>query len=372
VFEDAYKSFYLKFDEPNYVKKIKLDILPLLTNLDNYQEVLLELSEYVLDVNLVQAREAIHSVAQVAIHLGHSEPQVVDIVLFKLLEFLQEEEVGVGIADDRLCSQVLDAFKLVLQEFPDKSELIVLALPRFVSKETSQPESSSGSSAIWMLGEFGQSIESSPYLLERLVDRLEEENKMNSNTKCELLSALLKLFFKQRALEVRPALEKLFKLLLSDTLDVDAHDRALFYFRLLKNDVFKAGEIINSNRHSLFADMDDGEEDDELANGLEKFNEFNSLAVLFGKKSDQFTDSAHIFPFEMVSHSEEPSFLHVESQVTDDYVTPPEVYYLNGFEMNQAQFQNMWINGEFYFILFIFFAEKKIFPTKKMCIYLEF
>lgn len=325
VFEDAFKAFYLKHDEPHYVKKIKLDILPKLASLDNYEEILLELSEYVLDVNVSQARQAVHSIASIALQLGgDSSQQVVDVVLFKLLEFLHDETSTEE--QDRVGDQVLDAFRDILQRFPVKAELIILALPRFVLRENPS------ASGIWMLGEFGAQLEATPYLLERLVD---EDKHLAPVAKAELLTALLKLFFKQRALEVRPCLERLFKQLLNDSeSDLDLHDRAMFYYRLLKQDVFKAAEVVNTNRFTFANIM----EESPTATG--KFKEFNTLAVVYGKKSDQFIDSSHVFPEQEQQQQHAVYANNVEKEEEEEEEGSP---YDPQFELSQQEFQQVWM-----------------------------
>jgi len=328
VFEDAYKSFFLQFDEPFQVKKIKLRILPLLANLDNYQEILTELTEYATDVNTSQARSAIQAVARLALQV---RGQGVDVVLLKLLEYVES-------LDDRVRGDVLDAFKDVLQEFPDRSALVVPALPRFILKEVR-------CSAIWMLGEFGSTVELSPYLLERLVERLDE---LDPSVRCELLTALLKLFFKQRALEVRPALEKLFQAMLTDVSDVDAHDRAMFYFRLMKADLFQAGDLITSTMHYKPKTIIDGD-----PSPAEFFEEFNTLAVVYGKHAEQFVDEEHHFPARGDLPSEEFSPAQGRGVSYSDEVflgsstksAPVSVgvrKYRDDVELSQQLFQQIW------------------------------
>jgi uncharacterized protein YicC (UPF0701 family) len=92
------------------------------------------LARYVLDVNVSQASQAVHAISVLALHLGRHSSQVVDVCVFKLLEFLQETREE----DEQLAAKVLDAFRDILQAFPAKAELIILALPRFVLKQVRQ------------------------------------------------------------------------------------------------------------------------------------------------------------------------------------------------------------------------------------------
>ena len=51
VFEGEYKHFFIKYDEPDYIKNLKLEILAQVACANNVQDIVNELSEYVTDVN---------------------------------------------------------------------------------------------------------------------------------------------------------------------------------------------------------------------------------------------------------------------------------------------------------------------------------
>jgi len=183
-------------------------------------------------------------------------------------------------------------------------------------------------------------------------------DELDSALRCELLTALLKLFFKERALECRPALEKLMKAMLNDVSDVDAHDRAMFYIRLLKQDLFKAGEVLASSAVEArnFSRMEAGEE----TKPTEFFEELNTLAVVYGKHATQFVDEVHLFPprteipvFDTTSpamaYPSSPSIGQVLSTPSPmDFVPRQQQQqqgptYVPQFELDQARFQSLWM-----------------------------
>jgi vesicle coat complex subunit len=59
VFETEYKHFFIKYDEPSYIKFLKLDILAAVASESNLQEINSELSEYVTDVDSEIAKRSI-------------------------------------------------------------------------------------------------------------------------------------------------------------------------------------------------------------------------------------------------------------------------------------------------------------------------
>jgi hypothetical protein len=172
------------------------------------------------------------------------------------------------------------------------------------------------------VGEFGQTIEEAPYILESLIDAWEDEQ--DNLVKMELLTATMKLFFK-RPPEVKAMLAKLLKQAIntqtnapliaaavsplagggagahgppSKIVHIDVRDRALLYYRLLQFDVNEAARVVNSaKKAAAVGGVEDGtgggrsllfaeQVDVELGNKL--FKEFNSLSVVYSTPQERF------------------------------------------------------------------------------------
>jgi AP-4 complex subunit beta-1 len=69
VFESEYKQFFVKYDEPSYIKNLKLEILAQVASVGNIQEIMNELSEYVTDVNAEIAKKSIKCFGTIIIRL---------------------------------------------------------------------------------------------------------------------------------------------------------------------------------------------------------------------------------------------------------------------------------------------------------------
>jgi vesicle coat complex subunit len=69
VFETEYKQFFIKYDEPSYIKNLKLEILAQIAAQSNIQEITNELSEYVTDVNAEIAKKSIGCFGTIIIRL---------------------------------------------------------------------------------------------------------------------------------------------------------------------------------------------------------------------------------------------------------------------------------------------------------------
>ena len=77
VFDDEFKQFFCRYNEPTHVKHVKMDILPYLANASNFEEIIAELTEYVSDVDADMARHAIRSISDIAIRSAEAADRVI-------------------------------------------------------------------------------------------------------------------------------------------------------------------------------------------------------------------------------------------------------------------------------------------------------
>ena len=59
IFDEQYKAFYCRHNDPTHVQYIKLDILPQIANTNNMNDIVAELAEYVTDINAEVSRRSI-------------------------------------------------------------------------------------------------------------------------------------------------------------------------------------------------------------------------------------------------------------------------------------------------------------------------
>lgn len=305
IFADSYKHFFCRFNDPSSVKLQKLNILTQLATASNMIDILLELSEYVSDMDGEISRFAIRSIGRVAIRI----PEAAEESIEHLLAFLD-------LRVDHVTSSTVVVLKDFLRKYPERYEDIIPSLTR-VLRSIEEPEGKAA--CIWMVGEYGETIEEAPYILEELVDSFHDES--DNLVKMELLTATMKLFFK-RPPELKNTLAKLLRLAIntvpsssapilamgssaaaadaapSKTIHIDVRDRALLYYRLLQFDVHEAARVVNSakaaaavvssgagvdgGRSLLFAEQVDLELYDKI------FREFNSLSVVYNTPQERF------------------------------------------------------------------------------------
>lgn len=274
VFDDEYRQFYVRYNEPPYVKHLKVDVLPLLAYESNARDIATELSEYVTDVDAELSKRAIAAIAEIGMRVPTSTADMTNqlVALMDLDMPYVRNEAMKNIAN-------------VLRVYPDGKSYIIPYISRCLRRVD---DAEAKASLVWMLGEYGKEITEAPYMLETMIENYDEENSLV--IKLHLLSSAMKMFF-QRAPEMQAMLGRLLKSAINDSSHQDIHDRALLYVRLLTSDVQAAESMFKGlgNDYSQrglnvkgFAELLDTEKLGVI------FNEFNTLAVIYEKPSQRF------------------------------------------------------------------------------------
>ncbi|KAG8381866.1 hypothetical protein BUALT_Bualt05G0017400 [Buddleja alternifolia] len=312
IFSSDYKHFYCQYNEPFYVKKLKLEMLTSVANESNTYEIVqlrpkslgsisvTELCEYVANVDIPMARESIRAVGKIAL-----QQYDVNAIVDRLLQFLEMEK-------EHVTAETLVLVKDLLRKYPQWSQDCIAVVGNISSKNVQEPKAKAA--LIWMLGEYAQDMQDSPYILESLIENWDEEN--SAEVRLHLLTAVMKCFLR-RPPETQKALGAALAAGVAD-FHQDVHDRALFYYRLLQYEVSVAERIVNPPKQavSVFADTQNNEIKDRI------FDEFNSLSVVYQKPSYMFTDKEHQGPF---AFSEELGNLSISAEPADSVVAAQRV-----------------------------------------------
>jgi len=353
VFTDSYKHMYCRFNDPPPVKIQKLAIITQLATPSNMIDILLELSEYVTDLDTELSRFAVRAIGKISIRI----PESADECIEHLLSFLQLDAPHVT-------SETVIVLKDFLRKYPQRYQDVIPSL----SKVLNTIEETEGKIAcIWMVGEYGETIEEAPYILEPLIDAFHEE--ADNLVNMELLTATMKLFFK-RPPELQKMLAKLLKMAIKDPanddgnsadplglgigadspshaatttttqsnkiMHVDVRDRALLYYRLLQYDVHDAASVVNSGKAALGAGGAAGgvdgatskhsllfteQIDEDLISKL--FAEFNSLSIIYNIPQERFV-KAPVFDEEEEKKKEREEQAKAEAQSSSAALTAGE------------------------------------------------
>lgn len=114
VFENDYKNFFCKYDEPTYVKFLKIEILTMISTENNLSDIVNELCAYVTDVNIDMSKHSIKSISMIAMRVEAASIAIIR----QLISFL-----ACGI--DYVITETLVAMKDLLRKFRNLSEEII-------------------------------------------------------------------------------------------------------------------------------------------------------------------------------------------------------------------------------------------------------
>ena len=275
LFAEIFKKFFVKFEEPLYIKKIKVEILVQLANEYNFHEILNEMEEYVNDVNSTFAKHTIKKIGSLALRVDSSLKGIVN-----LLQSLLHRNV------DYIVAETLVVLQSVLRMYPDVvTEFVKFLEPSIIVVNNDQK----GLSAlIWIIGEFGDRIENASYILENLLDKFIEEIQSPQIIYSFLLSGC-KLFFKHPG-EMQIILGRIFEMVLKNYQDVDLRDRTYYFYNLMEKDITLAEQIIcgqGTHVENFYSDLDD-ENLDQI------FSQFNTLSVMYNKPEEKFIKSQNL------------------------------------------------------------------------------
>ena len=271
--QQSHKTFYCRYSDPAYVKVKKVDLLAQLVSDRNMHEIVNELSESALDSNSEVGRRAVSAIKTIAL----GSENAVELCLVKLGELLAIER-------EHIVSVLLTSSTALVRKYPGTADVFVSQIPGLVSQVEENPEGRA--CLVWLLGEFGRSLPESPYILESYINKIDTRNgdsSSDSRFKLNLLSASMKLFLNGRAPEMQPSLGKLLAFCVEEEMDMDVHDRAVLYYRMLRQSVGETQKIFSLSAHSPDFSFHLPAEQQ-----LEFTSEFNSLSVIYGRPASHF------------------------------------------------------------------------------------
>lgn len=214
-FYDMVDDLFYRPDDPSYLKLSKLDVLVLLSHVDNAFEAAEEAFEYARDFGDDVARHAVRAIARIAIKVGS-----VDGILDRLLLFLNHRRrVIVG--------ETVVAFASALNKFPSAAEICVPSISRVSYDVLESTESQAA--FIWIIGQFGDTVQDAPYLLEDICESFESQD---SQVKLAMITSAINLFCK-RPPECLSLVKYVLKSALADT-DYLLSEKASLYASLLE------------------------------------------------------------------------------------------------------------------------------------------
>ncbi|XP_070571129.1 AP-4 complex subunit beta-1-like [Ptychodera flava] len=263
LFNSNYKKFFCRYNDVSYVKHKKIELLTQVCCEDNVKDIVNELSAYCTDVSESIARKSIEALGEIV----KSKVNCSALCMERLIGLLDLQL-------DYVTSQVLVTVQSLL--LLDRNQTFINAVVSQLPNCATLVQDSKGKAAmVWLLGHYGQLLPDSPYLLEDMIDNIEEES--STSVKLHLTTATTKLFFSRPA-ECQDMLGKLLEYCIEVDSDIAVKERATMYYRLLSQDVQKAKEIVCSSQSAVQEFEDTSEDISDV------MKSFNSLAIMFGPR----------------------------------------------------------------------------------------
>eukprot|EP00069_Balaena_mysticetus_P020542 bmy_02901T0 len=273
ILKQEIKVFFVKYNDPIYVKLEKLDIMIRLASQANIAQVLAELKEYATEVDVDFVRKAVRAIGRCAIKVEAS--QSAERCVSTLLDLIQTKV-------NYVVQEAIVVIRDIFRKYPNKYESIIATLCENLD---SLDEPDARAAMIWIVGEYAERIDNADELLESFLEGFHDES---TQVQLTLLTAIVKLFLKKPS-ETQELVQQVLSLATQDSDNPDLRDRGYIYWRLLSTDPVTAKEVVLSEKPLI------SEETDLIEPTLldELICHIGSLASVYHKPPNAFVEGSH-------------------------------------------------------------------------------
>uniref|UniRef100_A0A674NT47 Adaptor related protein complex 1 subunit beta 1 n=1 Tax=Takifugu rubripes TaxID=31033 RepID=A0A674NT47_TAKRU len=230
--------FFVKYNDPIYVKLEKLDIMIRLASQANIAQVLAELKEYATEVDVDFVRKAVRAIGRCAIKVEQSAERCVST----LLDLIQTKV-------NYVVQEAIVVIKDIFRKYPNKYESVIATLCENLD---SLDEPEARAAMIWIVGEYAERIDNADELLESFLEGFHDES---TQVQLQLLTAIVKLFLKKPT-ETQELVQQVLSLATQDSDNPDLRDRGYIYWRLLSTDPVAAKEVVLAEKPLISEETD--------------------------------------------------------------------------------------------------------------------
>lgn len=246
LFKNEFGVFFVKYNDPIYIKLEKLDILIRLTNSANISHVLNELKEYSTEVDVDFVRKSVRAIGRCAIKVEESADKCVET----LLELIKSKINGnQDFKENYVLQEAIVVIRDIFRKYPNKYEAIISELCDNLDS-LSEPEARAA--LIWIIGEYSDRIDNADEILEQFMNGFQDEN---TQVQLQLLTAIVKLFLKKPE-NSKDLVQNMLNLVTQQTDNPDLRDRGYIYWRLLTTNPENAASIILAEKPLISSETD--------------------------------------------------------------------------------------------------------------------
>uniref|UniRef100_A0A4W4FPK1 AP complex subunit beta n=1 Tax=Electrophorus electricus TaxID=8005 RepID=A0A4W4FPK1_ELEEL len=259
ILKHEMKVFFVKYNDPIYVKLEKLDIMIRLASQANIAQVLAELKEYATEVDVDFVRKAVRAIGRCAIKVEQSAERCVST----LLDLIQTKV-------NYVVQEAIVVIKDIFRKYPNKYESVIATLCENLD---SLDEPEARAAMIWIVGEYAERIDNADELLESFLEGFHDESTQVSETHTHThLQHVL-----HKHTQNTP-----------DSDNPDLRDRGYIYWRLLSTDPVAAKEVVLAEKPLI------SEETDLIEPTLleELICHIGSLASVYHKPPNAFVEGS--------------------------------------------------------------------------------
>ncbi|CAN0318299.1 unnamed protein product, partial [Ectocarpus fasciculatus] len=144
VFDDEYRQFFTRYNEPTGVKYAKVRCLALLADSTTAEAVIAELGEYAGDMDPLLARQAMRAVGKICLRLPGSAAAAIE----RLIDLM-------GMDVSYVKAEAVQVVEVLVRKYPQWRTEVLPSLQRCL-KHIDEPAGKAA--VIWMVGEYGDEI----------------------------------------------------------------------------------------------------------------------------------------------------------------------------------------------------------------------
>jgi AP-1 complex subunit beta-1 len=236
ILANGVKHFFVKYNDPIYVKMEKLEIMIKLASVKNIEKVLMEFKEYASEVDVDFVRKAVLAIGRCAIKIDKAAEKCIQV----LLDLIQTKV-------NYVVQEAIIVIRDIFRKYPNRYESIIATLCENL-ESLDEPEAKAA--MIWIIGEYSDRIDNAPELLENFVTHFDDEQ---AQVQLQLLTAVVKLFLK-RPEDAKELVGQVLNLATSNADNPDLRDRGYVYWRLLSTDPEAAQSVVLAPKPTISDD----------------------------------------------------------------------------------------------------------------------
>ncbi|CAD7970369.1 unnamed protein product [Amoebophrya sp. A120] len=231
------KIFFVKYNDPVYVKLEKIKLMVMLCSDRNSDQVLQEFKDYAQSMDTEFAKRAVRSIGNVALKFESVSNKCIAVFLelieTKIPHVIQESVVVI---------------KDIFRKYPSQYEAVLAALcDSFDLLDTTEAKSA----MIWILGDYAERIDKVEDILDSFVEEFHDEP---APVQLQILTAVVKLFLKMPT-QTQNMVTKVLKMATEESENPDLRDRGYIYWRLLHKNPEATKRVVLGDKPQIRSEM---------------------------------------------------------------------------------------------------------------------